>query len=178
MDTPHASQPAPPRPLRLWPGVIAVVLQWTLWFAVPLVVPDAGMLAALGGLVGGLAVVVWWVLFSRAAWSERLGAIVLAVVALFATSRVVHASIANGMMGFMLVMYAIPVLSLAFVVWAVASRRMTDGLRRASMAVTIVLVCGAFALLRTGGVAGDGDADITWRWVAVSRGAASVACQR
>jgi len=165
VDTPHASQPAPPRPLRLWPGVIAVVLQWTLWFAVPLVVPDAGMLAALGGLVGGLAVVVWWVLFSRAAWSERLGAIVLAVVALFATSRVVHASIANGMMGFMLVMYAIPVLSLAFVAWAVASRRMTDGLRRASMAVTIVLVCGAFALLRTGGVAGDGDADITWRWV-------------
>jgi outer membrane protein assembly factor BamB len=68
------------------------------------------------------------------------------------------------MMGFMLVMYAIPVLSLAFVAWAVASRRMTDGLRRASMAVTIVLVCGAFALLRTGGVSGTGGSDFSWRW--------------
>jgi len=164
MDTPHASQPASRRPLRLWPGVLAVLLQWLVWFVVPLVVPDAGMLAALGGLVGGLAVVVWWVLFSRAAWSERLGAIVLSVVALVGTSRVVHASIANGMMGFMLVMYAIPVLSLAFVAWAVASRGMTDGLRRASMAVTIVLVCGAFALLRTGGVSGTGGSDFSWRW--------------
>jgi len=35
----------------------------------------------------------------------------------------------------MFVIYAIPVLSLAFVVWAMASRRLSDGLRRASMVV-------------------------------------------
>ena len=156
--------PTPRRPLRLWPGVLAALLQWLVWLVVPLVVPDAGMFAALGGLVGGLAVVLWWVLFSRAAWSERLGALVLVIVALFVTSRFVHPSIANGMMGFMLVMYAIPVLSLVFVAWAVASRRMTDGLRRALMVAAILLSCGAFTLLRTGGVSGTGGSDFGWRW--------------
>ena len=158
------ADPSPRKPLRLWPGVVAVVLQWLAWLVVPLVAPDALMIAALGGLIGGLAVVLWWVLLSRAAWIERLGAIVLIVVALVGTGRVVHESIANGMMGFMLVMYAVPVLSLAFVTWAVASRRLSDGIRRASMAATILLACGAFALLRTGGVSGAGGSDFSWRW--------------
>jgi outer membrane protein assembly factor BamB len=164
MNTPHPHEPARRKPLRLWPGVIAVVLQWLVWLVVPLVVPDAGMLAALGGLVGGLAVLAWWLFFSRAAWFERLGAVALAVVALVGTSQVIHPSIANGMMGFMLVMYAIPVLSLALVVWAVASRRLSEGLRRASLAATILLACGAFALLRTSGVSGAGGSDFGWRW--------------
>ena len=155
---------APHTLLRLWPGVIAVVLQWTLWLAVPLVVADANFVAVVGGLAGGLAVVVWWLGFSRAAWFERLGALVLAIIALYATSRVVHASIANGMMGMMLVIYAIPVLSLALVAWAVTTRRLSDGFRRASMAATILLACGVVTLIRTGGVAGDGNSDITWRW--------------
>ena len=60
----------------------------------------------------------------------------LMIVALFATSRVVHVSIATGMMGMMLVIYAVPVLSLALVAWAVASRRLSDGARRASTATT------------------------------------------
>jgi len=164
MNTPHPNEPARRKPIRLWPGVIAVVLQWLAWLVIPLVVPDAGMLAAIGGLVGGLAVLLWWVFFSRAAWSERLGAIALAVVALAGTRQTVHASIANGMMGFMLVMYAIPVLSLALVAWAIASRGLSDGRRRASLAATILIACGAFALLRTGGVSGTGGSDFNWRW--------------
>ena len=58
----------------------------------------------------------------------------------------------------MLVMYAIPVLSLALVVWAVATRRLSNGLRRASMVLAIVLACGVFTLVQTGGVDGDGAA--------------------
>jgi hypothetical protein len=164
MATKHTNGPASRKPLRLWPGVLAVLLQWLAWLVVPLVVPDAGMAAALGGLIGGLAVALWWVLFSRAPWPERLGALVLAIVALVVTARVVHPSIANGMMGFMLVIYAIPVLSLAIVLWAVTTRRSSDGLRRASMAAAILLSCGAFTLLRTGGVAGGGGSDLMWRW--------------
>jgi outer membrane protein assembly factor BamB len=152
------------KPLRLWPGVVAVVLQWLVWFGVPLVVPGAGGLGVMGGVVGGLAVLVWWLFFSCAPWSERLGAIGLIVAALFATRHIVHESIANGMMGMMLPIFAIPVLSLALVCWAVASRRLSRGPRRVSMVASILLACGVFTLLRTGGLTGDADSDLHWRW--------------
>jgi len=148
----------------MWPGVVAAALLGLAWLVVPSVFQDASFFALVGGLIGGAAVVLWWLCFSRAAWSERLGAIVLVIGALVASSRIVHPSIANGMMGAMLVIYAVPVLSLTFVGWAVATRHLSDGYRRASMAATILLACGAFTLIRTGGVAGDYRSDITWRW--------------
>jgi outer membrane protein assembly factor BamB len=111
-----------------------------------------------------VAVVVWWLFFSRALWSERVGAIVLMVVAVFATYYVVHPSIANGMMGNMLPVYSVPVLSLALVASVAASRHLSRWPRRASMAAAIFLACGVFTLLRTGGVSGDGGSDLHWRW--------------
>ena len=151
-------------PLRLWPGVIAVALQWFVWLAVPVFVPEEGGTAIIGGLLFGLIIVLWWLFFSRAPWSERLGAIVLMVVAVAATSRVIHESIANGMMGFMLYLYAIPTMSLALVAWAVASRGLSSRLRRASLVVAVVLACGTLTLIRTNGVTGDADSDLEWRW--------------
>ena len=52
MDTPHTDEPALRKPLRLWPGVAAVVLQWLVWVVVPSVVPDANFIAVLGRLAG------------------------------------------------------------------------------------------------------------------------------
>src|SRR5260370_7299177 len=159
-----ADNPIPQKPLRLWPGVLIVVLQWLVRFVVPLVEPEAAGFAVLGGVFGGVDIIIWWVFVRRARWSERLGAIGLMIVALFATSRVVHVSIATGMMGLMLPIYAIPVLSLAFVVWAVASRRLPDRVRRASLVVTILLACGVWTLVRTGGFTGNLHHDFAWRW--------------
>src|SRR5258708_31280268 len=118
----------------------------------------------MGAVVCVLAIVVWWIFFSRAPWSERLGAVALAVVALAAAKRIVHVSVATGMMGMMFPFYALPVLTTAFVAWAVASRRLSDGLRRASMVATILLACGVFTLLRTGGITGEGASQFAWRW--------------
>ena len=154
----------PRKPLRLWPGVIAVVLQWLIWLVVPIAVPEEGGTAIVAGVGFGLAVVLWWLFFSRAPWSERLGAIVMMIVAVAATSRLVHESIANGMMGFMLGIYAVPVMSLALVAWAVATRGLSSGFRRASMVAAIVLACGVLTLIRTNGVTGDADSDLEWRW--------------
>lgn len=102
MGITQTDEPTLKKPLRLWPGVVAAVLLILFRFVFPVVAPEAtffGLPAAFLGLIGGvvcvLAIVVWWVFFSRAPWSERLGAIVLMMVALFATSRIVHESIAG-----------------------------------------------------------------------------------
>ena len=95
------------KPLRLWPGVALVVLQWLLWFVVPFVMPSAVIFGVIGGVLCGLAVVLWWLLFSRAPWAERLGAIALMILAVFVTYRIVHISIQNGMMGMMLPIFSI-----------------------------------------------------------------------
>jgi outer membrane protein assembly factor BamB len=158
------NEPTDQRRLRLWPGVVTVVLQWAARFGLPLVEPEAIFVGVLGGLLGGLAIVVWWVFFSRAPWSERLGAVILMIVALAATPRFLHESIATGAQGMLFAVLAIPVLSLAFVAWAVASRRLSTGPRRATMTVTILLACGGWLLVRTGGLTGDLDSDFQWRW--------------
>ena len=151
------------KPLRLWPGVTAAVLLCVLRFVVPLVAPEVALYSFLGAIVCALAIVVWWLLFSRAPWSERVGAIVLMVVGLYATSYVVHVSIRTAMMGRMLPVYAIFVLPPALVLWAAVTSRLSDGVRRALLVATIVLACGAFTLLRTDGVKGMGS-QLTWRW--------------
>jgi outer membrane protein assembly factor BamB len=149
--------------------VIAIVLA-LIRYGIPVVAPDAelfsfplALIAVFGGMLGAIAIAVWWLSFSRAPWSERVGALVLMAAALLATSRVVDKSIAGGMMGMMLFIYAIPLLSLALVIWAVAARRLPDGARRASLVAAIVLACMPWPLLRTGGVIGSG-AELHWRW--------------
>ncbi|MGQ0735627.1 MAG: outer membrane protein assembly factor BamB family protein [Acidobacteriota bacterium] len=159
------------KPLRLWPGVVLAVLLAVMRYVLPVIAPDAmvlgmplAMLGVVAGVAGALAIVLWWLLASRAPWIERISALFLLAGALLVTSRVVHPSIANGMMGLMLPFFAIPVLALVLVAWAVATHRLADGLRRASMVGAILVACGGFTLIRTGGVSGEGTSDLHWRW--------------
>ena len=151
------------RPLRLWPGVVVAVLLVLFELVLALVGAGSPPLALLGGLVGGLLVLVWWLLFSRARWFERLSAVALAAVALFVTSRFLHPSLGGGN-GMLFPILAIPVLSLAFVAWAVTSHRLSDRFRRVSMVATILIASGAWTLVRIGGIRGDGASELHWRW--------------
>ena len=164
MNDAQTNEPVPRKPLRLWPGVVIVILQWLVRFGVPVIAPESMGFAIIGGMIGGLAVVVWWLFFSRARWFERLGTIALMIVGLFATSRLVHESIQNGMMGMMLVISSLPFLSLALVLGAALGRRLADGARRVAMAAAILLACGIWTLVRTGGMTGDANSDFHWRW--------------
>jgi outer membrane protein assembly factor BamB len=153
------------KPLQVWPGVLIVALQWLVGFALPVFVPEAKLYALLGGFLGGtLTVILWWLFFSRAPWSERLSALVFIPAAVFATSYIVHESIAGGAMGMLLYLFSLPVMSLALVAGAVAGRRLSSGPRRAVLTSAVLLGCGAFAVARTGGMSGDGDFDFHWRW--------------
>src|SRR3984893_8598502 len=116
------------KPLRLWPAVIIAIVQLLVMFVGPIVAPDAGLpVGMLGGVVGALAIVIWWVLFSRAPWSERVGAIILMIVGVLATKTVVHESIAGAGMGKLMYILPTPYLGLALVAWAVATRHLSDG---------------------------------------------------
>lgn len=164
MTSQQIDEPTLQKPLLLWPGVVIVLLAWLPRLILPLIAPEVGAFAALLGPIGALAVMVWWVFFSRAAWSERAGAILLMIAGLAATPYILHESIRTGNMGMQFFLHAPGVLSLAFVAWALATRDLPDGLRRATMGVTILLACGGWALFRSDGVSGEGAPDFTWRW--------------
>jgi outer membrane protein assembly factor BamB len=159
------------KPLRLWPGVAAAVTLVLIRFVLPVVAPkaelfgvDAPLLAIIGGLALAAVILLWWLFFSRAPWSERLLAIGVIVVAVIAIYPLTHISIQNGMMGRMFFVYAVPpTLGLALVIAAAVSQRLSPGARRAAMVVAIVLGCGVWTLARTNGIHG-GVADMEWRW--------------
>lgn len=152
----------PRKPLRLWPGVVAVVLVWLFRFGLKAVVPgfEGFRLGMLGSLFCTGAVLLWWLFWSRAAWVERLGALALMIVGLVVAWGFKHESMGP----LWLVGYALPILLLAFVGWAVLTRRLADGPRRVTMVATLLLACTAWTLVRTEGITGDHVAQFTWRW--------------
>ena len=118
----------------------------------------------IGAAVCALIVLLWWLLFSRARWYERVGALVLIVAAVAAERSFVHPSIAGGAMGNLSYILAIPTLSVALVGWAAVeppprtgrARRRRDRRRPARMPA----VGGG----RTGGINADGRSDFHLRW--------------
>jgi outer membrane protein assembly factor BamB len=150
--------------LRLLPGVVIVALQWVIRFVIPIFAPKVMALGVFGGLLGGLAVLVWWLFFSKASRVERWGAILLIIAALTATSFFLDKSIATANMGLMFIIYSVPVMCLAFVAWAVATRGLSLFPRRVTMVITIILASGIWIFLRTNGMTGDGRHDLAWRW--------------
>jgi outer membrane protein assembly factor BamB len=165
MTFPQNNELAPRKPLRLWPAVVIAIVQLLVMFGGPVVAPDAGLpIGMLGGVVGALAIIVWWVFFSRAPWFERVGAIVLMIVAVWAARAVAHESIVGAGQGNLIFILPTPYLSLALVAWAVATRHLHDGVRRASLVAAILLACAPFALIRTAGVRGGAGSEFHWRW--------------
>ena len=160
----------PTRPLRLWPGVVLAISLVVAYYVVPVIGTDVEVaempleiISMLSGIVMALAIVIWWLFFSRAPWVERLGAIVLMVAGVAATWFLVDESIRGGHMGMTLFLYTPPVLGLALVAWAVLTQRLPDSVRRATLVATIVLACLPFMLIRTAGVMGAAS-EFHWRW--------------
>ena len=154
-----------PKPLRLWPAVAIAIVQLLVMVGAPLLAPDGGpLIGMLGGVVGALLIAVWWLLFSRAPWLERVGAIVLMVVAVLATRTIAHASMVGAGQGMMIYFLPTPYLALALVAWAVASGHFPDGVRRTALVVAILIACAPFALIRTAGIRGGAAGEFHWRW--------------
>ncbi|HEY3581177.1 MAG TPA: PQQ-binding-like beta-propeller repeat protein [Pyrinomonadaceae bacterium] len=154
------------KPLRLWPAIVAVAIQWFFRIVVKALVPGITGFgyAVMGSLAFALVLVIWWMFFSRARWRERIGALALIVAALGVTWLLKH----DSMWLPWLFAYAIPILSLAFVVWAVATSRLSNKVRHATMVATILIACFGWLLVRQNGINGDHVATFGWRWRASS----------
>ena len=162
MNIAEMHERTPRKPLRLWPGVVLVVLLLLARFGLKAAIPgfrgfSLGMMWTFGFAA---AVVLWWALFSRVRWFERLGAVVLMIVALFGAWHLRHESMGP----LWLLGYAVPGLCVALVAAAAAGRRLPDGPRRATLAAAILLAGGAWTLVRTEGISGDHAAKFEWRW--------------
>ena len=157
------NESTPAKSLRLWPGVTIAVLVLLVRFVMPLV-SSGTLVESLGTMAGAALIVLWWLFFSRAPWSERLGAVALMAVAVYLSMFIVHPSIRGGMMGMMLPLaLGLPGMALALVVWAAVTRRLARGPRFAALVAIVVAMCGLFASIRTDGLL-SGKGQFAWRW--------------
>jgi len=159
---PAATRPitsAPRKPLRLWPGVVIVALQLIALYVPGYFAPatPAMFFGMMGSFtVGTLLLFIWWLFFSRARWSDRLGGLALLIV--------VHAAaffLADTSAKMVTMVPGIPWLCAVFVASLFFGRR----------AVTVIAVLVAslgWTLVRTHGVTGTMDADFAWRWSATA----------
>ena len=152
--------------LRLWPGIAAVLLLFAFRFGVKALMPGITGFgyAVMGSLALALVTLLWWLFLSRARWIERLSAIGVIAVSLGGAWLLKH----DSMWLPWLFAYAIPFLCLAFVTWAVATRGLSDRVRRLTMVAAIVVACGVWMFLRQDGINGDHNASFGWRWAASS----------
>lgn len=171
MTNTTAGPSAAPRSLRLWPGVVLVIAQWVVAYLLPPLTDGVevfglplGVIALLTGVACGVAILVWWLLFSRAPWLERLGAVALMIAGILVTKRLVDPSIAGAGQGMLMYIATIPGLCLALVAWAVVTRRLAPGPRRALLAAAVVLACAPWTLMRTAGIVGGAGSEYHWRW--------------
>jgi outer membrane protein assembly factor BamB len=151
------------RPLRLWPGVVMVVIMWAAILGPAILAPGTfakfiGLIS--GPIVGLLGIAIWWLFASRLRWAERwLGLFTLAIGGAVA-SLLVHPSF--GWMG--VIMSGLPWALTAWVGWLVVFGRATVPVRRFGLVVSILLGWSYCTLLRLEGVDGSFSADLPWRW--------------
>ena len=150
------------KPLRLWPALVIIAIQIAGVALAPLLFEDP-MLVGIGTVVGGaVLIVLWWLLFSRVPWLERIGALVLMVPLALLTKRVADLSIAGAGQGFLVFIMTVPLLAFGLVLWAASTRRLNTSARRAALVAILAIACAPILLIRTDGVGGPNP--FHWRW--------------
>lgn len=152
------------KPLRMWPGVAAIILLFISRFGVKAIMPgfEGFMWAMEGTFACAVAILLWWLFFSRAAWVDRVGAIVLISAALGLAWLLRHESMGLAW----LFAYAAPFLLLAFVAGALAARNFPPARRRIMIAGAVAIGSMGWTLARMEGIDGDHRATFAWRWSA------------
>jgi outer membrane protein assembly factor BamB len=159
-----AAAPSVKRRLRLWPGIAIIALQWGVVTAIRQIYQGTQtefMAMMFGPIVGTVAIFAWWLFASRLRWTDRL-----LIPALFAASIGWVLIVGDESIGMMaILLYALPIMTTAWIIWLVVSYPLSWPIRRAVVALIFVLTCGYYTLVRMDGVWGEFAATINWRWV-------------
>jgi outer membrane protein assembly factor BamB len=158
------------KPIRLLPAIIIVVMQWIGWMVAPIFIYGAMATATMtfSALLGGLAIIIWWLFFSRTPRLERLIVLAVLALALFILPQFSHESIRTGMVGLMFFVYALPTLSLVLILWIMVSKNFPQRKKLLTMSLAIFISCGIWLSVRSGGLSSNAKADFSWRWKEVS----------
>lgn len=150
------------QPLRVWPALLILALQWILVHVVGWVAPASipHFFSAMGGgVLGLLLMILWWLFWSRADRSERWGTLGISILLLLVTLLLVDGSARHA-----LILFGTPIFCAAFVAGALTSRRLRPTRRRGRILAFVLLVCFGWMLVRSEGVDGDMDVSYAWRW--------------
>jgi outer membrane protein assembly factor BamB len=151
------------RPLRIWIPILLLPLMGLMRF-IPDLVPNAPsyiwMVSAFGPFLVGAVVVLWWLLFSRARWYERILGVIGIVAAIIVEQLLCHYS----MRGPLLIVMTIPMAIAAFGIGAILFGRRLS-IRRTWIAIALAFLAAGFStLLQTDGVWGNFSFGLDWRW--------------
>lgn len=155
---------AVPQPrLRLWPAVVIIALQWLVVLVPAQVAPGTmfhffGMF--LGPIVGTTAILAWWLFGSRLPWRERW----LGLLTFGAITGVGFACFHKSMGMSSLLIYTLPLVTTASIVWLIVTARLTWRTRRVGLIVILAGACGYSALIRFEGIDGSMGAAFHYRW--------------
>ncbi len=150
------------KPLRVWPGVVALVAVGIARFGVKAVIPGfAGFSRGMQWSFWAMgAVLLWWLLLSRARWFERLGGVAVITLGAFAAWQLQHPSMGP----FWAAAYLPHGICAALVLCAVAARRLHGLPRWATIGGAVLVSCLGWTLVRMHGISGDHASFFGWRW--------------
>lgn len=163
MPTPSVSVGCDVPSPRLWPAVLVLVVQLTL-IGITFFFASDNMEYAMGygltSLAASLLLILWWLALSRVPWYERL----LGVMLFLGTHVVIV-----GMQGFnsdsvLILMPAIPCLTVGVVGSLIWTRRRAPRVRRWMAVVAMAICVAGFALVRLEGMGGSIASELAWRW--------------
>lgn len=152
-------------PWRRWVPAVLLLGMLVLKF-VPDFVEDGPSytwaIGAFGPVLLGLVAVLWWLLASRADWSERILGFLGIIAIMVATAFLAHYSISDGTSMIAIVW---PLVIAAFALGTVIFGGLLSS-NRIWLTLSVAALAGLFTwTLRTDGVRGDFRPDLNWRWV-------------
>jgi outer membrane protein assembly factor BamB len=152
------------RKLRIWPGVVIVALMWAAVLGAGWMWPGTARQVTFmmfSPIIAGGLFALWWLLFSRVSWADRLLGLAVFVAVGVATLPFFDPSMPKLQA---LLVYSLPRALTAWVVWLLLTPFLSVPVRRVGWLLAVVLAFGYPMLLRLDGIDGSFNLDTSWRW--------------